>query len=228
MPVLKPIMRNLSSSLSNGGTASIERGKWYTVDVQATIDSGAGNDGTIDLFATVEGGIPSSSGVITTPLTSQDQNVPDAVLLQVTSITANTTGTVLFGHLIVDSDRPFPLFRYPIGDSFAKSAHAFVGPGSIESAALLESETGDEVMRLWDTDNGTTTSSQDFIVELDAAREITKTGPVTFKRGCYVELSGTNPRGYVEMVQRRHDGFSAPRYYSDGTVRRWGASSRYA
>ena len=108
---------------------------------------------------------------------------------------------------------------------FTKTGHAFVGPGHLDIAGLLTDEANN-VMRLWDTDKADTNATQGFVVELDITGTFTLfSGPIKFNRGCYVELSGTDPRGQVFLTQSSdRPGVHGPMNHSDAGIRRLGQS----
>ena len=203
------------------GSVQIERGRWYTVELQVHLDAGGGNDGTIDLFVTKEGDTASTT-VHATQVGSLDQAAVIQGVLGVQDHLATTTGTILFDGFRFDDERVFPERRFKRDPFLTKSGHAFIGPGSIDGAALLTTG-GSNVMKLYDTDVANTDGDQEMKVELDQDRQTSFTGPLLFEKGCFVELSGTNPRGKVifqgNTMEHAH---VAPRHHSTALVRRWG------
>lgn len=195
------------------------RNQWYTIESTVVIQTGG--TGTANIFITKAG--------------DAAQTTADAAVSSVTNIVvtdgvfglqdhaATTTGTILLDDFIQDDARVYPTARYETHPIFTKSGHAFVGPGYIDIAGLLTDEANN-VIRLWDTDIADTNATQSFVVELDINGTFTSfAGPIEFRNGCYVELSGTNPRGEVILTQASdRPGVLGPRYHSDAGVRRLG------
>ena len=200
---------------SQFSSLQLQRNTWYTIE--ATFDIQTGGSGTADLFVTKDGDVA--------------QTTADAALTSVTNVAvtsgefglqnqaATTTGTILLDNFIHDDTRIFPDKRWSRNPEVTKSWHAFIGPGSIDGAALLSS-AGSNVMKLWDTDVADT--NQDFKVELDQDRNTSFTGPLHFQKGCYVSLAGTSPRGQVVFQGNSTEGHVAPLHHSPANMRRWG------
>ena len=195
------------------------RNTWYTIEMAANIETNA--TGTIDVFITKAGDAAQTTADIA--LTSQDHIAVTDGIFGLQDHLATTTGTILLDNFIQDDARVFPVSRYPLHPVFTKSGHAFVGPGHLDIAGLLTDEANN-IMRLWDTDEADTNATQSFVVELDINGTFTSfTGPIKFQNGCYVELSGTDPRGEVILTQASdRPGVLGPRYHSDAGVRRLG------
>ena len=204
---------------STAGTLQLERNTWYTIEMTALIKTN--NTGTIDVFITKAGDDANLTADIA--LTSQDHIAVEDGLFGVQDQETTTTGTILFDNFIQDDARVYPTPRYSLHPILTKSGHVFVGPGHIDIAGLLTDEANN-VMRVWDTDTADTNATQTFVIELDINGTFTSfAGPIKFNRGCYVQLSGTNPRGEVILTSASdRPGVLGPRYHSDAGVRRWG------
>lgn len=203
-------------------TNDMPLGVWYTIEIMALNDPGA-NDGTLDLFIT-RAGDPAQTTVSVTQVASLDQGAVTHGVLGVQLHLATTTGTILYDNFIMDDARVFPLPRFSKTPILTQSGHAFIGPGHVSGGQLLTTGASN-VMRLWDTDVADIVSTQNFVAEmdLDSGNFTAVTGPLKFERGCYVELSGTDPRGQVYFNQNSPEpGVLGPRYHSDAGVRRWG------
>ena len=200
---------------------ALQRNVWYTVELTMLNDPGA-NDGTIDLFVTRSGDAAQTT-VSATQVASLDQGAVTTARLGIQDHLSTTTGMILIDNFIFDEDRVFPGARYSLHPVFTKSGHAFVGPGHLDIAGLLTDEANN-IMRLWDTDTADTNSTQWFVVELDINGNFTSfAGPIKFQNGCYVELSGTDPRGEVILTSASdRPGVLGPRYHSDAGIRRLG------
>ena len=212
-----------ASSATPSTFASLDmlRNTWYTIEMSVTIQTGG--SGTVDVFITQAGDAAQTTADIA--LTSQTHAVITDGVFGLQDHLDSTTGTILLDNFIQDDARVYPTPRYPLHPVLTKSGHAFVGPGHLDIAGLLTDEANN-IMRLWDTDTADTNATQTFVVELDIHGTFTSfAGPIKFQNGCYVELSGTDPRGEVILTQESdRPGVLGPRYHSDAGVRRWGLS----
>jgi len=201
---------------SQFSSVQIQKNTWYTIE--ATFNIETNGTGTANLFVTKAG--------------DAAQTTADASLATVTNVAvtsgefglqnqlATTLGTILLDNFIQDDERIYPVEQYSTAVEVTKTAHVFVGPGSIDGAALLTSG-GSNVMKLWDTDVAST-NMQDFKVELDQDRNTSFTGPLHFKKGCYVTLTGTSPRGQVVFQGNETKGHTGALHHSPANKRRWG------
>ena len=198
---------------------NIARNQWYTVEVKVVIQTGG--SGTVDLYVTRAGA--EAQVVANTSVSSITNIVVTDGKFGLQDHETTTTGTILLDNFIQDDARIFPTARYEKHPVFTKSGHAFIGPGHIDSAGLLTDEASN-VMRLWDTDEANTDATQSFEAEFDIGANFTSIdGPIKFEKGCYVELSGTDPRGQVFLTRSSDKpGVLGPLYHSDAGVRRFG------
>ena len=108
--------------------------------------------------------------------------------------------------------------RFPETLIVQKTGHVFVGPGVIDNVSLLSGSSSDNVLTVYDTDRADTTNTAPrFIAKNVSSGETPVDGagfPITLTRGCYITLSGTAPRGMVQI--RRASGYS-----SDGAIRNY-------
>ena len=185
---------------------TINKGFWYHVELVSVIQTGG--TGTATLW------IDGASVASVTTLTNT------AVLRGVlgTQDTLSTTsGTLLFKDFKFDDAQIYPpSIRFPTSPLLTKSAHVFVGPGRINSARLLSGAATDNVLSIYDTDVGSTLDASKVVLELKntANSQLVASQnkrPVHIRRGCYVDLSGTNPRAQID--------FGATAYGSDGAIR---------
>lgn len=190
----------------------LPQGKWVCVELKAVIDSGVGNDGTLDLYL---------DGAHATQVTALDQGAITSGVMGTIGVDAGTTtGKILFDWVISDDAQIFPRDRrYSTAFLMTVSGHAFVGPGSLENVTLLSGAGTDNVLQVFDTDVANTNDSFDTMIELkNTANNETvdpAQAPVQFIRGCYVKLAGTNPRALVKIAPGSAWG-------SDGAVRGYG------
>ena len=100
-----------------------------------------------------------------------------------------------------------------------------MGPGRVDNVSLYAGAATDGVLQLWDTDNGDITGNTRMVTEIKntANNEVVDkaTGPFEFRRGCYVNLSGTTPRGQLTIAPHVAWG-------SEGAVRGFGQKRKQA
>jgi hypothetical protein len=186
------------------------RNKWVCVEVLATVSTT--DAGVLTLFL---------DEVQVATLTSLDQAAAVGTAQFGTMNTlATTTGTLYFDQFVMDDTRIYGLpIRYPEQLLMTKTGHAFVGAGRIENASLLSGGAADCVLQLFDTDVNNTNHTGRMKLELKnilASDIVDPAGvPVTFQRGCYVVLTGTNPRAMVSIGM-------AQGYYSQGRIKQHG------
>lgn len=188
-------------------------GVWHCLELKFVIDSGVGNDGTIDAWL---------DGQAFTQVATLDQG---AITSGVVGVIGQDTGTTK-GHIIIDSiiadDAQIypPATRWPTTVLLTKSDHVFVGSGELANVTLLSGASTDCVLKVFDTDAAYTSDAGDARLELNntAANETVDPAgvPVPLTRGCYIDLAGTNPRASVKICQ-------ATGWGSDGAVRNVGA-----
>lgn len=188
-------------------------GVWHCLELKFVIDSGVGNDGTIDAWL---------DGSAFTQVTGLDQGaITSGVVGVIAQDAGTTTGTILFDDIIADDARIFPpTVRFPTVLLMTASGHAFVGPGEVASVQLLAGAGTDNIASLFDTDVGFTSDASNVRVELkntaNAQMVPSIEKPVHFERGCYVALSGTAPRATIQVRPK-------VAYASDGAIRNYGA-----
>lgn len=186
--------------------------EWHCMEVFVTIDSGVGDDGTIDAWL---------DGAAYTQVTSLDQGAITSGVFGILNPDAgSTTGTVLIDQIAADSARIYPISRRWQRQVFlTKSSHVFVGNGVVDNVELIDGGSGDTVLDLFDTDIGVTndiSNSHNRINVVTASDFVDPAGmPADFTRGCYVSMSGTSPRAIVSIR-------SATGWGSDGAVRNVG------
>ena len=200
----------------------IQRGVWYTIEAKVVIQTGG--TGTIDVYITRDGDpqqLVAQIAVTTiTNIAATDSNYG------IQNHLATTTGVILLGELIQDDARLYVKPRYNNDPLFTQSGHAFVGPGWIAGAALLTNEATN-ALTLWDTDSANVLSADAKKVFLDLDNHTAIGGPFFFQKGCYVEMSGTDPIGQVFLVRSaKEPGVFGPLHYSDSGVKRWAMGAR--
>ena len=134
---------------------------------------------------------------------------------------ATTTGTLYFDQFIQDDARLYGIpIRYPEEVYLTKSAHVFVGAGCVENVTLLSGAGTDNVLQIFDTDVDNTLHLGRVKLELKNVTNsemVDPAGtPVHVQRGCFVNLTGTNPRAIVKIGW-------AQGYWSQGRIKQHGA-----
>lgn len=187
---------------------ALEQNKWIHWEFYAVIDSGGGNDGTLDFY--VEG----------TQIGAQITGIDQAAITQArlgfiaNTVAAGTKGFIVHDELIADDARIYPQNpRFSSTVMPTKSAHLFVGPGTI-AAASLASTNADDKITFYDTDNGDTTTAP--VAELWTSATDSISSPITFNKGCYAVLTGTEPKGFVSFMSASDvPSLTGPVYLSD-------------
>jgi hypothetical protein len=171
-------------------------GQWHTLELKFVIDSGAPNDGTIDGWL---------DGSAFTQVTGLDQGAITSGVVGVIAQDAGTTkGWLLFDDIIAAAARIFPpVERFPQQILLTASGHVFVGGGELEKIDLLAGAATDNVLSVYDTDRAYTSDASNVVLELkntvNNERVALWDEPVRVHRGCYVALSGTNPRALAKI-----------------------------
>lgn len=187
------------------------RNKWVCVELLATVSTAGA--GVLTLFL-------DELQVATLTSLTQAAAVGTAQFGTLDTL-STTTGTLYFDQFVMDDARIYGLpIRYPESLYMTKTGHAFVGAGSVLNASLLSGVATDNVLQIFDTDVNNTNHTGRMKLEL---KNVTNSDivdpagvPVTVQRGCYIVLTGTNPRAMINIG-------AAQGYYSQGRVKSHGA-----
>lgn len=206
------------------GSENIERNRWYTVEIAATLDDGGSNDGTIDLYVT-KIGEKAAEVVHATQVASLDQSAVTHGVLGVQDHLATTTGVILFDNLVMDDARVYPRTEeFPREKLLTKSGAVFVGAGEVSTLELLSGAGTDNALTVYDTSVADTNDASNIVAEVKntannelVPKDLTG-GNIKVRRGCYVALSGTNPRALIKITR-------AGGYGSYANVRDYGAAN---
>lgn len=199
----------------------IERGKHYIVEITGTLDSGVGNDGTINVFVTREDQVQNP---VVIALTALDQIAVTHAVLGLQDHLATTTGRYYISHFIADDARLGAVTRFPQTIVSTKSEHAFIGRGCIAAAALA-SENANNILRLWDTDEADTSIDDGWVAELGVGAQSSISDDFQFDNGCFVELIGTDPKAEILLLRATDKaGKTGPLHYSISGYRENGLS----
>lgn len=189
------------TAVGSGKSASLTMDEWHWVEIRGIVQTG----GTGTLKGFLDG---NQVGATITGLTNVA--LTDGIVGVFDAEATHTAGQIFIDSVIMDTDGStaevacgYPWPRYPFYTNVTKTGHVFVGPGTLQAASLISVTAADE-MKIFDTDRAYSTAApQNCIVDLvvGAAGELGGLhhveGPIAFYRGCYVVLSGTNPRGTV-------------------------------
>ena len=188
------------------------RNEWVCVELAAKISTtGAG---TLTLF------LNEASQIALTGLTNAAAVGTGVLGTQDTLATTGVGGGLYFDQFVMDDARIYSLpIRYPENLLMTKSGHAFVGTGTVENVSLLSGAATDNVLQIFDTDQGNILHTGRMKLELKnvVAEDVVDPAgvPVQIQRGCYVVLTGTNPRAMISIGL-------AQGYYSNGRIRQHG------
>lgn len=185
----------------------MQTNKWYCLELEV---QPSGSTGAATLY--IEGSIAATVNDLDG--SGGAQMIGQGVLGTQNTL-STTTGVVLMDEFVMDDARVYPIVdRFPETVLLTKSGHVFVGPGEIENISLMSGAATDNVLTVYDTDRGNTNDASKIVVELKntANNELVDPAgmPAPVRRGCYVALSGTNPRALVKI--RRAPNYSAQGY----------------
>lgn len=193
-------LRDASGSVDH--YLSVTPGDWLCLELQVDIDAGGGNDGSIVLW--------NNNDKI--KLSGLDQAAGSALRFGALNQTGDFTGHIYFDEIVVDTARLQP--DYSAGNlrlngetmPFFKSGFAFIGGGSIMGVELIDGGSGDCRMKVYDASDVTYAEHMKkahlatvAANTIDRAQAIGDTPLFEVSHGCYVELSGTNPSGFVRI-----------------------------
>jgi hypothetical protein len=192
------------------------RGKWICVELLATVSTGGAGVATLFIDGTQ---------VQTATTLTQAAAVGQGVLGTQNTL-ATTTGTIYFDQFAFDDTRLYPIpIQYPQSVLLTKSGHVFVGQGEVDNVTLLSGAATDNVLSIFDTDVANTNSAFNVKLELKnvaGGDPVDPAGvPVRVQRGCFVQLTGTNPRAMVNIN-------SAQGYWSPGRIKQHAAGRKPA
>lgn len=194
---------------------SVERNKWYRLDVAVVCDSG-GNDGSVNLYV-------NGASVAEATVSSLTQGAIGQARFGAQDVALTTSGTILLDTFAMDDARlPNDDSTNPMSLVVTKSTHVFAGPGNLAEVDLISSSSTDNVVTVYDTDEADTTARVILRLNNTVASEFVPSGPLEDRRlvrGCYVELSGTNPRALVNVCK-------APTLISKSVLREYARGSK--
>lgn len=204
-----------NSTPETTSTVELPKGKWFILEVTANVDTAAANG---DITVYLDGG-----EIVSLATAVQNAAAIGQGVLGTQNTLSTTTGVILIDDFVMDDAQLYvPRQRWPHTIRLTKTAHAFVGPGWIESVTLLSSNG---TVAVYDTDVANTNDEQSKLIDLDQSKSlIGNDTPTYFERGCYVVLAGTNPVAEVKLVRTgRERGIFGPiAYGGEGAIRNYG------
>lgn len=196
-------------------SVALKRGVWYTVELKVVLDEAAEDNGTIDLYVTEEGK-QTSTGVHAAQVASLDQGAVTTGSLGIQNHLATTTGTILMDDFKFDDTRIYSEEDRPIvkwDQMLTKTGHVFVGAGQIDDVILMPGAATDGVLTIYDTNAAYTLDPSNIVGEVKNVTNSETVNlsdtPVCVKRGAYVTLAGTTPRGRIKFSHTNGHGSPA-------------------
>lgn len=184
--------------------APITPGKWTSVEV--FFDPAGSSASTLDCWV--------DDAALTQVASFTSATITSGVVGVIGQDAGTTTGTILIDNVVADDARIFaPVDRFQDSVLMTKSGHVFVGAGEIAHVNLLSGAAADNACSIYDTDRAYTSDVGNIVSEIKntASAQAVPEFPLEVKRGCYVSLSGTNPRAIIRTRRVRH--------YSEGSMR---------
>lgn len=205
------LFANKTASPTGASFAALSANAWHCIEIRAAIDGGVANDGALEVFL---------DGFALTPLTGLDQGAITSGVMGLIGPSAGIFGTLLFDEVIADDTRIYPpVHRFPEVMLLTKSAHVFVGNGTVYNTRLLSGAATNNVLRVFDTDVAYVLDASNILDELKntVSGETVDSAATPYRtnRGCYVELTGTNPRALITVGK-------SPIYSNDAAMRTYG------
>jgi len=173
--------------------ATLPTDQWNCVEISATIDSGA-NDGTATLYF---------NGSTIGTISSLTQGAITHAQIGAVGIDAGTTsGHLFFDEIVADDAQIYPLInRFPPERIWVThSQHALLGSG--EALVSVTGSSTDALVELYDTYTANSGVAATPLLQIRSVDD-TLEGPyrVSFNRGLYLVLSGTNVQAYVTPIR---------------------------
>ncbi len=207
-------------------TVAISTGEWHSIELSLFYAGDGGTDGTIALFfdgVAVGSTITGITHAASTNGRFGVQNI-DA---------GTTTGRVYFDQIVYDNTgRVYPLSkRYANPRIIYDSEQLWIGPGHLDYAALASIggavPADNATVRLYDTENissdiFTPESVASYKVELGIKTNVSITRPIYFEKGCYMDLTGTDPIVQIAWADYSEvPGVQGPLTIEDGALRNY-------
>lgn len=173
-------------------SVALTRNEWHCIELLATVSTS--DAGAMTLWV---------DGRSAVALTTLDQaGAVGQGVLGLQDHLATTTGVILLDEFVMDDLQLYPFAeRFPTSLILTKTGHVFVGPGSLQGAALLSTGASD-TLHLYDTDTAGSNDASSRVVELDQTQSASASSNgenILFNKGCYAVLS-SGARGQVVVT----------------------------
>lgn len=173
---------------------TLTRGKWLCVELVTACSTGVSGSSTVFVDGTQVATIASltNTAILRGVFGAQDTLV-------------TTLGSIFLDQFVFDDTQVGPILdRFPEVRMITKSAHAAVGECEILNLTLLPGNGTNNIVKLYDTDVayvGDENAVAGMLYNLTAKEPPIDLAdvPMNFKRGCYVEISGTEARALVRV-----------------------------
>ena len=173
--------------------------RWYQVELTCSIAAGTG---TIDFY--IDG---AAVGAQIASLTQAD--ITQGQLGAISGTAAGNAGTILIGGVVADDLRVYPRIQFPVDTAWVtRDQTCFIGPCRVDNVVVTGTAT-DAVLTILDADifesTGIAFSREPSIYIRNVVANEQSPGynsPIEFKRGVYVQLTGTNPQAWISLVQK--------------------------
>ncbi len=195
----------LGGAQNNKGTIrnrAITLDKWHWVDLALDYDGAGGTAGIIEMH--IDGG---KVGASLTGLTQASSTVAWFGLFNLD--VGSTVGHIFLDNLTFDDTnriRPYPghtpqgLFPVTNRHWIDGRRHSVIGPGVAD--IYLVGTGSDADLLVYDSDQGLLNRSPHILAHLATATdEISRKHRVKYNKGLYLVPSGTNPQGYVDIIE---------------------------
>lgn len=175
----------------------LERGKYYTVELE--IDTT--NAGTCT--ARIE-----ESGIVVTTTNTEATGATTEAKLGIIGISAGSladvSGTITLDSYIHAEERIYgDDSRFPSRQQITKTAHAFIGPGTLDDIQLISGCGTDNVMSVYDTEESDITNANLIarVSNSETYQSVQYNGlkPIKVHKGAYIVLEGCNPRAIISI-----------------------------
>lgn len=195
-------------------TQPLTRGRWYSVELKTTIQTGG--TGTGDVYL---------DGMLVASITTLTDLAGTTGSLGTINTLATTSGHLYFDCFKADNGAQVgPVVdRFPEVIHITKTTHICLGDSELLNVTLLQGAGTDNVLKIYDTDRAYTGDEGNLVAwlyNLTASEPPIDLAdvPVSVTRGAYVVLSGTSPQALVHIGRSQG-------YYSVGRIRQLGAKN---
>ena len=209
----------LGGAQNNSGTIrqrAITLDEWHWVDLALDYDGAGGTAGIVTMH--IDGG---QVGADLTGLTQAASTVAWFGLMNLD--VGSTVGHIFLDNLTFDDTdriRPYaghtPQGLYPVTNRhwIDGRSHSVLGPGVAD--VYLTGTGADAELLVYDSDQGLLNRSPEILAHIrTVGDDISRAHRVRYSKGLYMTLAGTNPQGYVDVLEG-HTSAGALKAYAMG------------